>query len=75
MLTLLFSRFVERYDPVKNQWTFVSSMNNHRDGACVVADDNNIFAITGFDGSSYLNTMDVYDPSKDAWSSEGTKWY
>ena len=46
-------------------------MNSFRDGACVVADDNNIFAISGFDGNSYLNTMEVYDPSKDVWTSEG----
>ena len=62
---------MERYDPVKNQWAFVSSMNNLRDGSCVVADDNNIFTISGFDGSSYLDTMDVYDPSKNVWTTEG----
>lgn len=63
---------MERYDPVANQWSSMSPMNNLRDGACVVADDSNIFAITGFDGNSYLSTMDVYDPSKDVWTSEGT---
>ena len=67
----LFSRFVERYDPAKNQWSFVASMNNHRDGACVVTDGDNIFTVSGFDGNSYLNTMDVYDPSKNAWTTEG----
>ena len=46
-------------------------MNNTRDGACVVADDNNIFAITGFAGKSYLSTIDVYDPSKNLWTTQG----
>ena len=65
---------MERYDPMANQWTFVSSMNNLRDAACVVADSNNIYAITGFDGNSYLSTMDVYDPSNNAWTTEGIVW-
>ena len=65
-------RFVERYDPKKNQWTFVSQMNNLRDGACVVSDGSSIFAITGFDGNCYLNTIEVYDPSEDTWKIEGT---
>ena len=67
----VFSRYVERYDPAKNEWSFVSSMNDTRDGACVVADDNNIFAITGFAGQSYLSTIDVYDPSKNVWTTQG----
>lgn len=46
-------------------------MNNLRDSACVVADSSNIFAISGFDGTSYLSTMDVYDPAKDIWTCEG----
>lgn len=65
-------RFVERYDPKKNQWTFVTQMNSLRDGACVVSDGSEIFAITGFDGNSYLNTIEVYDPSEDTWKIEGT---
>ena len=70
-LFTFFSRYVERYDPAKNEWSYVSSLNNTRDGACVVADDNNIFAISGFDGQSYLSTVDVYDPSKNVWTSKG----
>lgn len=62
---------MERYDPKNNQWSSVSSMNDLRDGASVVADDSNIFAVSGFDGNSYLSTMEVYDPSKNKWSNEG----
>lgn len=47
-------------------------MNHLRDGACVASDGNSIFAVTGFDGTSYLNTMEVYDPSEDVWMVEGT---
>lgn len=62
---------MERYDPKNNQWSSVSSMNDLRDGASVVADDSNIVAVSGFDGNSYLSTMEVYDPSKNKWSNEG----
>ena len=47
-------------------------MNCHRDGACVVSDGDYIFAITGFDGNGYLDTMEVYDPCKNVWKTEGT---
>ncbi|KAL5516005.1 hypothetical protein EMCRGX_G001261 [Ephydatia muelleri] len=35
----------------------------------VVAVSNHIFAIGGVDGSSNLNSMEVFDPDKQSWSS------
>ena len=62
---------MERYDPGRDRWSVLAPMNNFRDGACMVADDSNIYAVTGFDGNAYLNSMEVYDPNKDRWRSEG----
>ena len=42
-------------------------MNNQRDGACVVTEGRYIYAISGYDGHSYLSSVEMYDPSTDAW--------
>ena len=74
-LTVLctFHRRVECYDPLKDEWKFVASMNNCRDGACVVTDGRLIYAISGYDGSNYLSSVEVYDPVKDKWNIGGTE--
>ena len=62
---------VECYDPQANGWKFVSPMNNQRDGACVATEGRYIYAISGYDGHSYLSSVEMYDPSSDAWASGG----
>ena len=62
---------VECYDPAKNEWKFVTSMNNQRDGACVVTEGRYIYVISGYDGHSYLSSVEMYDPSTDDWALGG----
>ena len=61
------SSTVECYDPTIDEWKFVASMNNQRDGACVVTEGRYIYVISGYDGHSYLSSVEMYDPSTDAW--------
>ena len=56
---------VERYDPVTNKWTFVSSMSCPRGGVGVAALGGRIYAVGGHDGSNYLNSVECYDALKD----------
>ena len=64
---LHFCSSVERFNPKHNKWEFVAPMNHPRDGLCVAADDDYLYAISGYDGDNYLNSVERYDPSKDQW--------
>ena len=63
----LFYSSVERFDPKHNQWEFIAPMSHARDGLCVAADDDYLYAISGYDGDNYLNSIERYDPGKDKW--------
>ena len=71
MFSFSLSSTVECYDPAKNEWKFVASMNNQRDGACVVTEGRYIYVISGYDGQSYLSSVEMYDPSTDDWALGG----
>lgn len=60
---------VESYDPLKNEWKMVGSMNSARSNSGLLAIGNNIFAVGGFDGNDFLNTIEVYNTSINEWSS------
>lgn len=65
---------VERYDPQNHHWSPVAPMNSPRAWAAVVVFKDSIFAIGGFDGANRLNTVEMYDSSKDIWMNvEGLK--
>eukprot|EP00794_Sanderia_malayensis_P015965 gene15965-17571_t len=61
---------VERFDPHKNEWHMVSSMNKRRCGVGVAVLNDLLYAVGGHDGSSYLNSVERYDPKTNQWSSE-----
>ena len=46
-------------------------MNHARDGLCVASDEEYIYAISGYDGNRYLNSVERYDPTRDVWELEG----
>ncbi|KAK6009475.1 kelch repeat protein [Ostertagia ostertagi] len=53
---------VEKYDPRNNKWTPLAPMNNARSGvplASVVS--KQLYAVGGFDGIAYLDTVEVFD--------------
>ena len=78
---------VERYDPIREEWSLVESMNKRRCGVGVavlgeiviliislrkilLCLDNMVYAIGGHDGTSYLQTVEKYDPNNNMWSTD-----
>ncbi|CAL9700259.1 unnamed protein product [Knipowitschia caucasica] len=59
---------VERYDPQTDMWTAVAPMSISRDavGVCLLGD--RLFAVGGYDGQVYLNTVEAYDPQTNEWT-------
>ena len=45
-------------------------MNKRRCGVGVAVLDNYVYAIGGHDGTSYLQTVEKYDPIQDNWSTD-----
>ncbi|KAM9398282.1 kelch-like protein 5 isoform 2-T2 [Salvelinus alpinus] len=59
---------VERYDPQTDAWTAVAPMSISRDavGVCLLGD--RLYAVGGYDGTVYLNTVEAYDPQTNEWT-------
>lgn len=59
-----------RYDPKTDTWTTVSSLSVPRDavGVCLLGD--RLYAVGGYDGQSYLNTVESYDAQNNEWTEE-----
>ncbi|KAF0037436.1 hypothetical protein F2P81_010310 [Scophthalmus maximus] len=59
---------VERYDPKTDVWTAVAPMSISRDavGVCLLGD--RLYAVGGYDGQVYLNTVEAYDPQTNEWT-------
>ena len=57
-----------RYDPKTDTWTTVSSLSIPRDavGVCLLGD--RLYAVGGYDGQSYLNTVESYDAQNNEWT-------
>uniref|UniRef100_A0A8C1ZV92 Kelch-like protein 4 n=1 Tax=Cyprinus carpio TaxID=7962 RepID=A0A8C1ZV92_CYPCA len=62
------SDFVERYDPKTDTWTTVSSLSVPRDavGVCLLGD--RLYAVGGYDGQTYLNSVESYDAQNNEWT-------
>lgn len=63
-----FLKFPFRYDPKTDMWTAVASMSISRDavGVCLLGDK--LYAVGGYDGQTYLNTVEAYDPQTNEWT-------
>ena len=59
---------VERYDPEKNQWSFVAPLNTKRCQLAVVTDNTTMYAVGGRDEEGDLATCEVYNSVKSEWS-------
>ncbi|XP_016103988.1 kelch-like protein 4 isoform X1 [Sinocyclocheilus grahami] len=61
---------VERYDPKTDTWTTVSSLSVPRDavGVCLLGD--RLYAVGGYDGQTYLNSVESYDAQNNEWTEE-----
>ncbi|NWX10194.1 KLHL1 protein, partial [Caloenas nicobarica] len=57
-----------KYDPKTDTWTMVAPLSMPRDavGVCLLGD--RLYAVGGYDGQTYLNTMEAYDPQTNEWT-------
>ena len=62
-------RSVERYDPRSDQWCLISSMKNCRDAVGMAALGNRLFSVGGYDGVTYLDAVEAFDPETNEWES------
>ena len=51
---------VERYNPEKDEWELVSSLNTARRALSAVTLPDGIYVIGGFDGFNYLSSVEKY---------------
>ncbi len=63
---------VEQLGSNNLDWKLVAPMSKRRCGVGVVMLGGLLYAIGGHDGSSYLNSVERYDPSADQWCSSVT---
>lgn len=55
-------------DPKTDTWTTVSSLSVSRDavGVCLLGD--RLYAVGGYDGQSYLKTVESYEAQNNEWT-------
>lgn len=61
-------RSVERYDPVKNKWESIASMNEGRRALAAIALPDGIYAIGGYNGKDYISSVERYSIEHDEWT-------
>lgn len=62
------TKSVEKYEPATDTWVFVAPLNIARSRIGTTVSNGNIYVFGGYDGSQTLRTIEVYDPSGDAWT-------
>ncbi|KAJ8983805.1 hypothetical protein NQ317_008931 [Molorchus minor] len=62
------SDWVDRYNPVKDQWRPCSPMLKSRNRVGVAVMDGLLYAVGGSEGLIYHNSVECYDPEADRWS-------
>ena len=60
----------ECFDPETNQWSAVVAMNSRRSGVGLAVVNGQLLAVGGFDGTTYLKTIEVLD-SNNQWKMYG----
>ncbi|XP_055698574.1 kelch-like ECH-associated protein 1B isoform X2 [Phlebotomus papatasi] len=61
------SDWVDRYNPVTEQWRPCAPMTVPRHRVGVVVMDELLYAVGGSAGSEYHNTVEFFDPEEDRW--------
>ena len=68
------TNIVEVFDPLLNSWETLSSMPTSRECDIALFEDK-IYAFGGYDGSSGLTKVEVYDIANDSWSNKAEMPY
>ncbi|XP_014481560.1 PREDICTED: kelch-like ECH-associated protein 1 isoform X1 [Dinoponera quadriceps] len=63
------SDWVDRYNPVTDQWRPCSPMSVPRNRVGVAVMDGLLYAVGGSAGAEYHNSVECYDPDQDTWTS------
>eukprot|EP00347_Sterkiella_histriomuscorum_P003080 403365667 len=58
----------ERYDPQTGKWELIASMKEARRALAAVALPDGIYAIGGYNGKEYINTVEKYDFFTNEWA-------
>ncbi|NXD18039.1 KLHL4 protein, partial [Nothocercus nigrocapillus] len=61
---------VERYDPKTDVWTTVAPLSVPRDAVGICPLGDRLYAVGGYDGHTYLNTVESYDAQNNEWTEE-----
>ncbi|XP_068231439.1 kelch-like protein diablo isoform X2 [Palaemon carinicauda] len=59
----------EKYDPGSDTWMPIASLSRARAYLGVAVIDDYLYAVGGYDGSYWLNSVERYDPLQDQWCS------
>ncbi|XP_044538753.1 kelch-like protein 4 [Gracilinanus agilis] len=59
-----------KYDPKTDAWTTVAPLSVPRDAVGVCPLGDRLYAVGGYDGHSYLNTVESYDAQNNEWTEE-----
>ncbi|XP_015115676.1 kelch-like ECH-associated protein 1 isoform X1 [Diachasma alloeum] len=62
------SDWVDRYNPVNDQWRPCAPMSVPRNRVGVAVMDGLLYAVGGCSGTLYHNSVECYDPETDTWS-------
>ncbi|PIO65585.1 kelch repeat protein [Teladorsagia circumcincta] len=57
----------EKYDPRRNAWIPAPAMNSRRYGLSLAVVDEKLYAVGGYDGTTDLDTVEVFDPKENQW--------
>lgn len=66
LLLIVFLNFL-RYDPKNNSWSTVAPLSVPRDAVAVCSLGDKLYVVGGYDGHTYLNTVESYDVQNDEW--------
>ena len=64
-----------RYDPTTDKWSPVVAMNCRRSGAGVCVVNGKLYVIGGFDGGTYLKSVEWMDVDNAQWRTAASMNY
>lgn len=57
-----------RYDPKTDTWTTVAPLSVPRDAVGICPLGDRLYAVGGYDGHTYLDTVESYDAQNNEWT-------